>query len=119
MSLFLMTYALIVSALLLVTNIFTTKLPWMSLFSNRVTMNIAIFGTVIIGISLVLFPLTYETKIRPRLMYLLLTIMLIFGSFYRIFHQKAPFLNGMIMVSSIIGYIAMRLILKKGKGPRS
>lgn len=115
MSLFLMTYALIVSAVLLVTNIFTAKLPWMPLFSAKVTINIAIFGTVIIGISLVLFPLTYEPKIRPRLMYLLLTILVIFGSFYRIFHQRAPFVNGMIIVSSIIGYVAMRWILRNSK----
>lgn len=98
MSLPLMTYALIVSVLLLITNIPFIEMPWVPWFTPKLTKELAILNTFIIGTSLALFPLTYKPKVRPRVMYVLLTVLLVFGSFWRISHQKASFVNGLITV---------------------
>src|SRR4030042_2087632 len=115
MSLLLMIYALMVSILLLITNIPFIEMPWVPWFTPKLTKDLAILNTVINGISLALFPLAYEPKVRPRVMYVFLTILLVFGSFGRMSHQKAPFVNGIIMLCSITGLIIVRWLLRRKK----
>jgi hypothetical protein len=115
MSLPLMTYALIVSILVLITNIPFIEMPWVPWLSPKLTKELAVFNTFIIGIGLTLFPVTYEPKVRPRLMYVLLTVFLVSGSFWRVSYQKAPSLNGVITLCSFISLVMVRWYVKPKK----
>jgi uncharacterized membrane protein len=90
-------------------------MPWEIWFATEASVNLAIITTLVISISLALSPLTYLPKVRPKAIYFVSSILIVLGSFWKLSHNKAPFINGVIMVLSVIIFFALSLYLKRKK----
>jgi hypothetical protein len=100
---------------LLIVNASFIRMPWETWFASKVSVNLAIINTLLISITLALSPLTYLPKLRPKAIYLVSSILIVLGSFWKLSYNKAPLKNGITMATSVIILIVLSLYLKRKK----
>ncbi len=115
MSPWFMIFVVLGSIFLIFVNASFIQMPWEAWFASNISRETAIFITIIIAMILLSFPLTYKHTFRKKGGYFLATLLIILGAFWKVLHRKAPFINGTILLCSVIGFLLIGWVLKKDR----